>query len=76
MSEGSAEFNYTVTNLGPVHKMSEGNAGGSLCALGSYIHEGCAAHLNQETRKQPVTVFLDQHSKSWSRDIARVLGAQ
>ena len=53
VSEGNAKFDYTTTNLSPVHNVSEGNAGESLCALGSYIHEGCAAHLNQETKKQP-----------------------
>ena len=53
VSEGNAKVDYTTTNLSPVHEVSEGNAGESLCALGSYIHEGCAAHLNQETKKQP-----------------------
>ena len=55
VSEGNAKYHFTATNLSPVHEVSKGNAGESLCALGSYIHEGCAAHAksgNKETAKK------------------------
>ena len=76
VSEGNAKFNYTTTNLSPLHEVSEGNAGESLCALGSYIHEGCAAHLNQETKKQPKSeqsnhLRSKRSTRTWKRDQRR-----
>ena len=55
VSKGNAKYHFTVTNLSSVHKVSKGNAGESLCALGSHIHEGCAAYAksgNKETAKK------------------------
>ena len=76
VSEGNAKFDNTRTNLSPVHKVSEGNAGESLCALGSYIHEECAAHLNQGTRKQPKSeqsnhLRSKRSKRTWKRDQRR-----
>ena len=77
VSGGNTEFDYTTTNLSPVHHVSEGNAGESLCALGSYIHEGCAAHLNQETKKQPKSkqsnhLRSKRSKRRWKRDQRRI----
>jgi len=53
VSEGNAKYHFTATNLSPVHEVSEGNAGESLCALG-FIYMKDAQHMpNQETKKQP-----------------------
>ena len=45
-------INYTITNLSPVHSMSEGNAKVPLCALASYTHVGCAAQAQSSNKEQ------------------------